>query len=161
MANKKKHKVDELAEEAVGLMTGEIQKPRKRKSKFDGETSLWLYKLTGEIQESAEFESEIKARYMQLLTTATDRLLEALQENKVPASSLAFTIGLIQDKFNVVSGKPTQMTAHANIEIDGKRLSREDIINLVSDDKPDEVINLKDETHDKADKQEHPRPKSV
>ena len=136
---RKKLDVEKMVDRAVELATGDAGKTKNRldmestpvkAEELSDEANRFLKKTTG--IGASEFYTRVTAKLQDLVDSLADDLKE--RHHEMPPQNLAYALGVVIDKANVLSGRPQALTANVNVGFGPKKRTREEILALLSGD---------------------------
>ena len=129
--------VEKMVDRAVELATGDAGKTVNR---LDMETKpVKAEELSDSankfLKEGAgigvsEFYTRVTAKLQDLVDSLADDL--KARHHLIPPQNLAYALGVVIDKANVLSGRPQALTASVNLGFGPKRRSRAEILSLLT-----------------------------
>ena len=129
--------VEKMVDRAVELATGDAGKTVNRldmeskpvKAEELSESANKFLKEGAGIGAS-EFYTRVTAKLQDLVDSLADDLKE--RHHLMPPQNLAYALGVVIDKANVLSGRPQALTASVNMGFGPKKRSREEILSLLT-----------------------------
>ena len=129
--------VEKMVDRAVELATGDAGKTKNRldteskpvkAEELSDKANRFLKEGAG--IGASEFYTRVTAKLQDLVDSLADDLKE--RHHEMPPQNLAYALGVVIDKANVLSGRPQALTASVNMGFGPKKRSREEILSLLT-----------------------------
>ena len=137
--------VEKMVDRAVELATGDAGKTKNR---LDMESKPVKAEELSEkankfLKEGAgigvnEFYERVTNKLQDLVDSLADDLKE--RHHLMPPQNLAYALGVVIDKANVLSGRPQALTASVNMGFGPKKRTREEILSLLAGEELEEMV---------------------
>jgi len=144
----KKLDADKVVQRAVQLATGEVgidfedREDLVKGKELTRDMNKFLRDRTGMVV--TEFYDRVTGKLENLVDGLADDLGERYKD--MPPQNLAYALGVLIDKVNVLKGRPQALTANVSVGFGPKERSREEMVKSLSRDlETEEVVEVLDE----------------
>ena len=133
----KKVDAEKVIDRVVQLATGRSTQGRKdldtrddlvKRDELSSSVNSFLHARTGMV--ATEFYERVTEKLEGLVDDLADDLVK--RHKDMPAQNLAYALGVVLDKVNVLKGRPQALTANMSVGFGPKERSREEILKFLS-----------------------------